>query len=44
MAGRKTAKDNVKLSVTTAVSKESVLVQTNASVFLDTLERHAIKI
>lgn len=44
MAGRKTAKDNVKLSVTTAASMESVLVPTNANVFLDTPGRRAIKI
>lgn len=44
MAGLKTAKGSVRLSVSMAASMESVLVPTNASVFLDTLERHVTKI
>lgn len=44
MAGKRTAKDNVKLSVNMAASTESVLAPTNASVTRDTPERRAIKI
>lgn len=44
MAGGKTVKDNVKLSVSTGASMESVLAPTNASVSQDTLERRVIKI
>lgn len=44
MAGRKTVKDSVKLSVSTVASTESVSVRANASVSLDTPGRRAIKI